>query len=315
MRATIPNFRQPPRQLQPQGVVAAPPSPPPAPAATIDTGILEMGTSVSVNDEMRRAVTAEVAELEASCSKIASVIQTNEATEMELNKSHHHANADMVALLRSACDAVETVQFNEQILLGLTKTWTAEYDSILQNSHPNELSHQQQQRAWMDDPMMTGTNEQQQQQQLFNVIPASPAHCAWTNSQERIREIAQLRDDCISITAQKETHKRLKEDHDAKEQAIADTVKALQVALANAKYQTAQANEDAEADEKRLRGLKAKLADAEASNNAYRQSVKSSVSASIALRAAFYSKSDRCVVSHPALLFFLCGRETGFAGG
>jgi hypothetical protein len=88
-------------------------------ATTIDPGILEMGASVSVNDEIRRSLTAETAEIENTSTKLTSDVQTEETRTTEIQKSKCHANAELSGILQCAKELVETVQMNEQFFRGL----------------------------------------------------------------------------------------------------------------------------------------------------------------------------------------------------
>jgi DNA repair exonuclease SbcCD ATPase subunit len=88
-------------------------------ALSIDPGILEMGASVSVNDEMRRSLVAETAEIDTACTKLLSEVKTEEANTAELRKSKAHADMELSGMLQCAKELVETAQMNGQVFRDL----------------------------------------------------------------------------------------------------------------------------------------------------------------------------------------------------
>jgi hypothetical protein len=88
-------------------------------SSTIDPGILEMGASVSVNDELRRAINAETIDIESICTKLVSDVGAEETHAKEIQKSKHHSDVELSNILQCSMELVETSHMNEHIFRGL----------------------------------------------------------------------------------------------------------------------------------------------------------------------------------------------------
>jgi hypothetical protein len=87
--------------------------------STVDPGILEMGASVSVNDELRRTINAETADIENMCTKLVSDIALEEERDKEMHKSKHYTDKEQSGLIQCTNEIVETNQMNDHIFHGL----------------------------------------------------------------------------------------------------------------------------------------------------------------------------------------------------
>ena len=107
---------------------------------SIDPGILEMGASVSVNDEMRRSLATETAEIDAACTKLLSEVQTEESQSTELKKSQSHADMELSGMLQSAKELVDTMHMNEQVFRDLQSKVETDLEKTVIQKHDSEKS-------------------------------------------------------------------------------------------------------------------------------------------------------------------------------
>jgi hypothetical protein len=108
---------------------------------SIDPGILAFGTSVSVNDGLRRSIQAEVEDMDKSCSKIMNHVKSEEKIRDELRKSRALAVKESRSILEGATENVEVLNMDKHILLGLENTLLTEISqadaSEVAKPHPN----------------------------------------------------------------------------------------------------------------------------------------------------------------------------------
>lgn len=89
-----------------------------------------MGASVSVNDEMRRSLATETADIDTACTKLLSELKTEESSTAELRKSKTHADAELSGMLQCSKELIETVQMNEQVFRDLQSKVEADIAQI-----------------------------------------------------------------------------------------------------------------------------------------------------------------------------------------
>lgn len=89
------------------------------PTSVVDPGILEMGASVSVNDELRRNITAETAEIDNVCAKLVLDVTTEEQRAKEMEKSKLHSGKEQFCLTLSTREMSDTSHMNSHIFNGL----------------------------------------------------------------------------------------------------------------------------------------------------------------------------------------------------
>jgi hypothetical protein len=89
---------------------------------TYDSGILDFGTSVSVNDDLRRSIGIEIQEIEANSNKLKDNLNSESNLQQDLVNNHAHANKELAGLNQGASDIVDTLSMNMQILHGLKAT-------------------------------------------------------------------------------------------------------------------------------------------------------------------------------------------------
>jgi hypothetical protein len=244
-------------------------------AAAVDPGILEMGTSVSVNDEMRRAVTTETVEIEAVCTKLASDVNAENATAGELQKSKQHADTEVFGLLQGATESVETVNMNEQILRGLKTTFEAEI-VLVQPSQTKQPSK--------DYPVTEA--------HPANVVPPSTTSvfAIQEANKGKKKEITSIGEEMgqKTVTVQALVDRKTEVMHDVR--AVFTKIKAdrLDVVNANAKHNTRVAEDGLEDEKNRLNTLKANRGVVDARNAALRKTVAESVRTRMQLDLQFH---------------------------
>ena len=87
--------------------------------SVVDPGILEMGASVSVNDELRRNITSETMEIDNACAKLVSDVATEDDRAKEMEKSKRHSDKEQSGLIQSTRELSETNHMNTHIFRGL----------------------------------------------------------------------------------------------------------------------------------------------------------------------------------------------------
>jgi chromosome segregation ATPase len=87
-----------------------------------DPGILAFGTSVSINNDLRRSIGVEIQEIEAHCTKMKDDVNVESSIREELNKTTSHAIKEVKSLEQGASDLVENINMNRQIAFGLEST-------------------------------------------------------------------------------------------------------------------------------------------------------------------------------------------------
>lgn len=99
-----------------------PVAPPTAAETTLDPGILEMGTSVAVNNEMRRGFTTEIQEIEASISATRQEIETEENVAAEIKKQHVLSCQEAKGMHADSVEYLDKIRMNQNIFDGLQQT-------------------------------------------------------------------------------------------------------------------------------------------------------------------------------------------------
>lgn len=99
----------------------------------VDPGILAFGTSVSINDDLRRSISNEIQEIDSNCTKIKDDINIESKIQDELSKGKVHANNEIAALCQGVIDANDALHMNTQILHGLANTLQTEIASHRSN--------------------------------------------------------------------------------------------------------------------------------------------------------------------------------------
>jgi hypothetical protein len=87
--------------------------------SSVDPGILEMGASVSVNDELRRNIASETADIDNTCTKLVLDVTSEEDRSNAMQKSKNHADKEQSGLIQSTREMSDTNHMNNHILLGL----------------------------------------------------------------------------------------------------------------------------------------------------------------------------------------------------
>jgi hypothetical protein len=203
--------------------------------AAIDPGILEMGTTVSVNDEMRRSIAAEITNIDSVCSKLTLEIETQTGVAAELSKSRKHVDLESDMLLQNAKEAADRILLDEQMMSGLTATVVAQMKNTSRST-------------------ARGANGP-------HLVPPSPAQRPTPIRNNE--EIASLEESVKQSMLDLKNYQNTIEENKEELQAVYASIKTdrLQVKLANAKYHNSVLQTDLEDEQKRLQDITAKNAE------------------------------------------------------
>jgi hypothetical protein len=93
---------------------------------TEDPFILDFGTSVNVNEDLRRVIKTEVQEIDDSIVAARGAQKNEETVEAQLNNDLSHSHREMANLSRGASEQLETCGVHTSFLSSLNKTLHAE---------------------------------------------------------------------------------------------------------------------------------------------------------------------------------------------
>jgi len=110
-----------------------------APSAAVDPGILEMGTSVTVNDELRRTLAAEIQEIDTAVTKLNENISKEESIKGEQVKSKARAENEMASIRQEAAENVEKLTMCEHMFSGFATTFSKEI-AVNENDTESKVS-------------------------------------------------------------------------------------------------------------------------------------------------------------------------------
>lgn len=100
-------------------------------AAASDPFFLDWGSSVNVNEDLRRTIRAEIEDIESDINKLQSSVKKEEKDSNQLTKDVAHARAEMMNLSRGATDDRDDSVMNEQIQMRLKDSLNAEVVAIV----------------------------------------------------------------------------------------------------------------------------------------------------------------------------------------
>eukprot|EP00549_Striatella_unipunctata_P000594 CAMPEP_0118676432 /NCGR_PEP_ID=MMETSP0800-20121206/2044_1 /TAXON_ID=210618 ORGANISM="Striatella unipunctata, Strain CCMP2910" /NCGR_SAMPLE_ID=MMETSP0800 /ASSEMBLY_ACC=CAM_ASM_000638 /LENGTH=556 /DNA_ID=CAMNT_0006571945 /DNA_START=77 /DNA_END=1747 /DNA_ORIENTATION=- len=101
-----------------------------------DPFLLSWGSSVHVNEDLRRGISKEVEEIDGSISALLGSIKNEESTAEQVNKDLLHARTEMINLRRSAGDEVDRVAMDEQVRLRLAETLYTQVTAAIEPRTP-----------------------------------------------------------------------------------------------------------------------------------------------------------------------------------
>ena len=114
---------------KPAAARAAAPAPPEEHNNTepsMDAGILAFGTSVSVNDDLRRSIQSDLEEIDSNVSKIKDEITSEQKIGEELRKTRFHAVKEARSQHQVATENLEVLTMHQEILRRLQNTFDVE---------------------------------------------------------------------------------------------------------------------------------------------------------------------------------------------
>jgi hypothetical protein len=98
----------------------------PANNACPDPFLLDFGTSVNVNEDLRRSICAEIQELEDNVAALKGSTKSEERTEAQLKQDLAHAHTEMSNLSRGAADQLDNAGVHSSIVQRLDESLNVE---------------------------------------------------------------------------------------------------------------------------------------------------------------------------------------------
>ncbi len=132
-----------------------------------DPFFLDWGSSVNVNEDLRRSIRNEINEIDYDISHLQSNVKAEEKTSHQLTKDFAHARAELMNLSRGATDDRDNSMMNEQIQLRLRDSLLTEVVSVITPpTSPCDKSD--------DDDVVAVGMDQRESSPIITVIPAHP---------------------------------------------------------------------------------------------------------------------------------------------
>jgi hypothetical protein len=237
---------------------AAKPDAPNASNAAIDPGILEMGTTVSANDEMRRSIAADITNIDAVCSKLTLEIKEQDGVAAELSKSRKHVDVESDTLLKNAKEAADRILIDEQMMCALAATAEVQMrDTSRATEHGDRATEHGANRATEHGANRASAHGANRP----HLVPPSPAQRR-TPIQNN-ENIANLEESVNQFMLDSKNYGGLIEENIEELHDIYASIKAdrLKVKLANAKYHNSVLQTDLEDEQKRLQDISTKNAE------------------------------------------------------
>ena len=100
-------------------------------AAASDPFILDWGSSVNVNEDLRRTIRAEIEEIETDIKTLQSNVKVEERISNQLTKDFAHVRTELMNLSRGAVDDRDNSIMNEQIQMRLRESLMMEVVSVI----------------------------------------------------------------------------------------------------------------------------------------------------------------------------------------
>lgn len=99
-----------------------------------DPFFLDWGSSVNVNEDLRRSIQSEINSLDQEIRHLDNSISKEEKISSQLRKDYSHAQAELINLRRGACDEKDNAAMNEQIQMRLGESLQKELVEVLSKS-------------------------------------------------------------------------------------------------------------------------------------------------------------------------------------
>lgn len=211
--------------------------------ASVSEPLISWGSSVNVNEDLRRSIRAEIDTVDASIDTLQSHIKNEDRTSAHLAKDFAHARAEMVELRRSAADELDSATMKDQVRQRLKS-------SLRELMSPTSV-------VSSSDNAMDTTNDAEGQV-TDDTAKSKPPATTRAYLKERAAELKEL---ATSIAKDKEEMMEFqakKDEYECQTQAIHARIVAgkLEEELAAAKKETALRREERDNEERRKRNLK-----------------------------------------------------------
>jgi predicted nucleic acid-binding Zn-ribbon protein len=96
-----------------------------------DSFLLDWGSSVNMNEDLRRAIRSECDEIDTTLTCLKDQIQMEHRKKTQVNKDLNHAKTELLNLVKSGQDLVEGSMMNEQIQNKLKETLLTEIVAVV----------------------------------------------------------------------------------------------------------------------------------------------------------------------------------------
>ncbi len=125
-------------------------------AAASDPFFLDWGSSVNVNEDLRRTIRTEIEGIDSDIKTLQSNVRQEEKISAQLTKDFAHARAELVNLSRGATDDRDNSIMNEQIQLRLRDSLMTEVVSVITpTTSPEKKSQPTTANSFEEDEQMS----------------------------------------------------------------------------------------------------------------------------------------------------------------
>lgn len=242
-----------------------------APAVSEDSCVSEplisWGSSVNVNEDLRRSIRAEIETIDGSIDTLQGHIKNEDRTSAQLAKDFAHARAEMVELRRSAADELDSATMKDQVRTRLKASLRSELTS------PTSVISSSDSMDTTSDSSMEGND---------TADDAGKSKPPATTNDYLKQRAADLKGLATSIAKLKEDlmeKKSKKDDLDRQTQAILARIEAgkLEEQLEAAKKETALRDEELDKEEHYKRSTKEAVQKVRAECGHYAQQIADKV--------------------------------------
>ncbi len=144
-----------------------------------DPFFLDWGSSVNVNEDLRRTIRAEIEDIESDIQKLHSNVKAEEKVSNQLTKDFCHARNELMNLSRGATDDRDNSIMNEQIQMRLRESLTTEVVAVISPpSSPGDKADSTPRLADESMSPITTTNRESNESSAERHLGKYLANCA-----------------------------------------------------------------------------------------------------------------------------------------
>ena len=237
--------------------------------ASVSEPLLSWGSSVNVNEDLRRSIRTEIEEIDASIDDLQGNIKNEDRASAQLAKDFSHARAEMAELRRSAADRLDGETMKDQVRTRLKASLRSELmspTSVVSSGSATPLET-------TNDPSQEGNESDASRKDK----PPSTTGGAYL--QQRATELKEL---ACSIAAEKEAllqSKAEKNDHECQTNAVLGRIETGKLVdeLTASQRESAVRVEEYGNEERHKRGTKEAVQKVRAQSGHYAQQIADQV--------------------------------------